>query len=59
MLTAFKKPELGLVFNLLSQVFWLYAGWKAWRNAGQIGIFITAVVITVFLVYGVVNYWFL
>lgn len=59
MFTSIKKPELGLAFNLGAQVFWLYATWKAWKKAGQIGLFVTAVVITVILLYGVINYWFL
>ena len=57
--TAIKKPELGLIFNLSAQVFWLYASWQAWKKAGQVGIFITTLIITVIVSYGVINYWFL
>lgn len=57
--TALKKPQLGLVFNLSAQVFWLYSSWQAWKKAKQIGIFITTLIITVILLYGVINYWFL
>ncbi len=57
-LTALKKPELGLIVNLASQIFWLYSGWQAWKKAGQIGIFATSVVITLIVSYGIVNYWF-
>ncbi|HZE87098.1 MAG TPA: hypothetical protein VE090_02710 [Methylomirabilota bacterium] len=58
-LTSFKKPELGLIFNLLAQIFWLYASWQAWKKAGQVGIFITTLIITVIVSYGIINYWFL
>jgi hypothetical protein len=59
MFTAMKKPEIGLLFNASAQVFWLYSGWKAWKNAGQIGIFVTSVIISFFLTYGIINYWFI
>jgi riboflavin transporter FmnP len=55
--TAIKKPEIGLGFNLVAQVFWLYASWKAWKQAGQIGLFITALILTCIVTYGLVNYW--
>ena len=57
LLTGMKRPDLGLVLNLIAQVFWLYAGYQAWKKANQIGIFITSLIITVFLIYGVANYW--
>lgn len=57
--TSLKMPEYGLLFNLTAQVFWLYSSWKAWREAGQIGIFVTTIVITCIVLYGVVNYWIL
>lgn len=57
--TALKKPEFGLLFNLTAQVFWIYSSWKAWRNAGQIGIFITTIVLTCIVLFGVINYWIL
>ena len=59
LLTALKKPELGLLFNLAAQVFWLYSSWQAWKKAKQIGIFITTLVITIITTYGVINYWLL
>lgn len=58
-LTAIKKPEIGLVLSLFSQIFWLYSGWVAWRKAGQIGIFITSLIITLIVSYGIINYWFI
>lgn len=58
-LTSLKMPEIGITVSLLSQVFWLYAGWKAWKKAGQIGIFINSVVVTFIFLFGVINYWFL
>ena len=56
---SLKKPEFGLVFNLIAQIFWLYSSWKAWRKAGQIGIFVTTIVLTCIVLYGIVNYWIL
>ena len=56
-LTAMKKPELGLVFNLISEIFWLYSSYIAWKTAGQIGIFITTIILTMIIGYGVLNYW--
>ncbi|MGB4966472.1 MAG: hypothetical protein WBO77_05195 [Microgenomates group bacterium] len=58
-LTSMKKPELGLIFNLASEIFWLYSGYKAWKTAGQIGIFITTIIISIIVLYGVLNYWVL
>ena len=57
--TSFKKPEIGLVFNLTAQIFWFYAAWQAWKKAGQIGILLTTSAICAFLIYGVINYWLL
>jgi hypothetical protein len=57
--TSMKKPELGLIFNLMAQAFWLYSSWQAWKKANQIGIFLTTIAITLILLYGVINYWFL
>lgn len=59
LLTSLKRPQIGLILNLSGQIFWLYSGWKAWRQAGQIGLFVTTVVTTLILIGGVVNYWLL
>jgi hypothetical protein len=59
LLTAFKFPQYGLIANLIAQVFWLYSSYWAWRKAGQIGIFIAAVGITLIVGAGVINYWVL
>lgn len=59
LLTALKYPQYGLAVNLFAQIFWLYSSYKAWKEAGQIGIFITTLVILVILIGGVINYWFL
>ena len=58
-LTSFKYPQYGLVVALASQVFWLYSSYRAWKEANQIGIFITTIIIILTLTYGVVNYWLL
>ena len=59
MFTSFKNPKIGLTFNLAAQVFWFYSAYQAWKKANQIGILITTTVIAFFLIYGVINYWFL
>ena len=33
LLTALKLPQYGLVANLISQIFWLYSSYQAWRQA--------------------------
>jgi len=59
LLTGLKKPEIGLVISLVSQIFWMYTSWQAWKKAGQIGIFITSIIVTIVVLFGVINYWFL
>lgn len=57
LLTALKLPEYGLIANLISEIFWLYSSYKAWKNANQIGIFINTILITMIVLFGVINYW--
>jgi hypothetical protein len=57
LLTSLKLPHYGVIANLIGQVFWVYSSYRAWREADQIGIFISTVIITLILVYGVTNYW--
>jgi len=59
LLTALKMPQYGLISSLISQMFWLPSSYRAWKHAGQIGIFITTLVITTIVVSGVINYWIL
>jgi hypothetical protein len=58
LLTSLKLPHYGVIANLVGQVFWVYSSYRAWREADQIGIFISTVIITLILIYGVTNYWF-
>lgn len=58
-LTSLKYPEWGLVFALFSQPFWLYSSHRAYKNAGQIGLFISSIIMTFIIVLGIINYWFL
>lgn len=58
-LTSIKHPEWGLLINLLAQPFWLYSSYKAYKEAKQIGLLITAVLLTIIMIVGVVNYWIL
>ncbi len=59
LLVSLKHPAYGLSVTLLAQIFWFYAAWKAWKEAGQIGIFITTVAMTIVTIVGLVNYWLL
>ena len=56
---AFKYPQWGLIINMLAQPFWIYSGWKAYKYAGQTGLFITTIIITLVIGYGIFNYWVL
>ncbi len=58
-LTSLKLPEYGLISNLISQPFWLYSTYRSWKEADQIGAFITTVLLAMAILYGVLNYWFL
>jgi len=55
---ALKYPQWGLVVNLIAQPFWLYSAWKAYKKAGQIGLLITTVLVTVVIILGIINYFF-
>ncbi|PLX21056.1 hypothetical protein C0584_04715 [Candidatus Parcubacteria bacterium] len=54
---SLKHPALGLVLNLTAQPFWIYSTWKSYKKAGQIGMFINTIVMTLITVFGVLNYW--
>lgn len=57
LLTSFKLPQYGVIANLISEVFWLYSTYKAWREADQVGMFINTLIVTAILAFGVINYW--
>lgn len=59
LLMSMKLPQYGLIVSFVAQIFWLYSAHKAWKEAGQIAIFINTVMLTVIFGYGVVNYWWL
>jgi len=56
---AIKFPQYGLVLILLAQPFWLYSAWKSYKHAGQSGMLITSIAMTLLATFGVINYWFL
>ncbi len=58
-LVSFKMPAYGVAVSLFAQIFWLYSSYKSWKTAGQLGIFINTIILTMVFAYGVVNYWFL
>lgn len=59
LLTALKLPQYGLILSLISEFFWVYSSYKAWKQANQFGIFVTTILITIIVAFGVINYWFL
>jgi hypothetical protein len=58
LLVSLKMPQYGLPIQLASQLVWLYSGYQAWKKAGQIGIFVTSLIVTVIVLFGIINYWF-
>ena len=56
---ALKFPQWGLIINMLAQPFWIYSGWKAYKQAGQVGLFVATIIITFVIGLGIVNYWVL
>ncbi|MBI4974072.1 hypothetical protein HZC27_05685 [Candidatus Roizmanbacteria bacterium] len=54
---ALKLPQWGLIINMLAQPFWIYSAWKSYKQAGQIGLLITTLVVTVIIGLGIINYW--
>lgn len=59
LLTSLKLPQYGLIAALVSQIFWLYSSYRAWKEANQIGIFVTTIFIIITIIFGITNYWFL
>ena len=57
MAISMKIPQWGLVILLSAQPFWLYSSWKSYKQAGQIGIFISTVLFSIITIFGVINYW--
>lgn len=59
LLTALKLPQYGLIASFVSEIFWLYSSYQAWKAANQMGIFITTIFTTLIIISGIINYWFL
>jgi hypothetical protein len=57
LLTSLKLPQYGVLVNLVSEIFWLYNSYRAWRRANQWGIFVNTIIITCILLFGLFNYW--
>ena len=55
---ALKYPQWGLVINLIAQPFWIYSSWKAYKKAGQVGLLVTTLMVTVVIILGIINYFF-
>ncbi len=58
-LISLKMPGWGLLVNLSAQPFWLYSSWRSYRRAGQLGMFINVIAMTIITGFGVINYFFL
>lgn len=54
---AMKLPQWGLIINMISQPFWIYTAWKSYKQAGQIGLLITTIIVTIVIGLGIINYW--
>ena len=54
---ALKLPQWGLIINMIAQPFWIYSAWKSYKQAGQIGLFITTIIVTIIIGLGIINYW--
>jgi hypothetical protein len=57
-LVSVKLPQYGVIAGLISEIFWLYGSYRAWKQAKQIGIFINTILATIIFAYGVLNYWY-
>ena len=57
LLTSMKLPQYGLLANIVAQIFWFYASYRAWKEADQYGIMINTTLITFILIFGIINYW--
>jgi len=56
LLTALKHPQVGFSINTVAQIFWLYSGYQSWKKAGQIGIFITAIILLFVYIIGIISW---
>jgi len=54
---AMKLPQWGLIVNFIAQPFWLYSSWKSYKQAGQIGLLVTTILVTIIIGLGLINYW--
>lgn len=59
LLVSLKYPGWGVLSLFTAQPFWFYSTYRAWRQSGQIGIFLTTIAYTVITGFGVINYFFL
>jgi uncharacterized membrane protein (UPF0136 family) len=58
LLISLKLPQYGVISGFISEIFWAYASYRAWKE-GQWGIALTTFVATLIFVFGIANYWFL
>lgn len=54
---ALKLPQWGLIINMIAQPFWIYSAWKSYKQAGQIGLLVTTIIVTIVIGLGIINYW--
>ena len=58
-LTSLKYPQWGLIVSLLAQPFWIYSSHRAYKEAKQGGLLINSIIMTMVIIFGIINYWFL
>lgn len=57
LLVASKHAKYGFIVNSIGQIFWLYTSYQAYKRAGQVGIFVTTIIMTIVTFYGLFNWW--
>lgn len=58
-LVSFKLPAWSMLFSLASLPFWFTNSWAMWRDCRRAGALISTAATTVFILFGVANYWLL
>lgn len=59
MFTSLKYPEYGLIFAFFAQILWLHVTFRGWREANQVGGFVTTIFEVLIISFGIFNYWLL
>jgi hypothetical protein len=57
--TSLKHPEYGLIFAFFAQLLWLHVTYRGWKQAQQVGGFVTTLFEIAIISFGIINYWLL